>query len=178
MSVHRAAGGDRAVLRPSICRSRSRAEFVAMLDQQPVGALAAVAVALHAHEHPAALQLLAGEHELELALAQLRLGRRSAPSRQPVAAIPQLHGAAAVLALWNRAFEVAVVERMVLDLHREPLVVRIERRPARDGPRLEDAVELQAQVVVQARRARASGSRSAGIRPGGSRPRRSARSSS
>ena len=43
--------------------------LVAMLDQQPVGALAAIAIALHAHEHPAALQALAVEHELQLALA-------------------------------------------------------------------------------------------------------------
>ena len=47
---------------------------------------------------------------------------------QPEAAIPQHDGAAAILALGDRALEVAVVERMVLDLDGEALVVRIERR--------------------------------------------------
>ena len=49
--------------------------------------------------------------------------------RHPVAAVPQLHRAAAILAFRNGPFEVAVIERMVLDLDRQPLVVRIERRP-------------------------------------------------
>ncbi len=50
--------------------------------------------------------------------------------RLPVAAIPQHHRATAILTLWNRAFEVAIVERVILDLDldldRETLVVRIE----------------------------------------------------
>jgi hypothetical protein len=41
---------------------------------------------------------------------------------------------------------------MVLDLHREPLVVGVERRTFRHGPRLEDPIKLQPQVVVQVRR--------------------------
>ena len=52
----------------------------------------------------------------------------------------------------NGAFEVAVVERMVLDLDRQPLAVRIERRALGHRPRLEDAVELEPEIVVQARR--------------------------
>jgi len=35
---------------------------------------------------------------------------------------------------------------MVLDLHREALVMRIERGPLGDRPGFEDAVELQPQV--------------------------------
>ncbi len=67
----------------------------------------------------------------------------------PIAAIPELHGAAAVLVIWNGAFEIAVIERMVLDLDREPLVVRIERGTARHCPRFENAVELQPEIVMQ-----------------------------
>ena len=47
----------------------------------------------------------------------------------PIAAIPNHDGAAAILALRNGALEVAVVQRMVFDLDREPLVVRIEGGP-------------------------------------------------
>ena len=46
--------------------------LVLVLDRQPVVALAAVAIVLHAHQHPAALQL-ASQDELQLALAQRRL---------------------------------------------------------------------------------------------------------
>ena len=122
---------------------------VAVLDQQPVGALAAHAVVLHAHEHPAALQPLAFQREFQVAAFQpvMRIAFGN-----PVAAVPELHRAAAILALGNGAFEIAVVERMVLDLDRKALVVRIERGTARHGPGLEDAVELEAEVVVQARR--------------------------
>ena len=49
----------------------SRSITVAMLDQEPVVAVAAVALAVvaHPHQHPAALQLLAGKRELQVALA-------------------------------------------------------------------------------------------------------------
>ena len=98
-------------------------ELVAMLDQQPVGALAApastfIAVPFHAHQHPAAVQAFALKDELEVALLQAFV---RITLRQPVAAIPQLHRAAAILAFGNGALEVAVVERMVLDLDRQPL---------------------------------------------------------
>ena len=67
----------------------------------------------HAHQHPLALEPLAVEDELELALLQRRVG---VADRLPGALVPEHHGAAAILALRDRAFEVAVVERMVLDV--------------------------------------------------------------
>src|SRR5664279_2873515 len=70
----------------------------------------------------------------------------------PVATVPQLHRATAILTLGNGTFEIAIVQRMVLDLDRKTLVVRIERGTTRHGPGLEDTVEFEAQVVVQARR--------------------------
>src|SRR5258708_3430284 len=68
----------------------------------------------------------------------------------PVAAIPKLHGAATILALRNGAFEIAIIERVIFHLHREALVARIERRPLRDRPGFEDAVELQPEIIMQA----------------------------
>ena len=116
-----------------------------MLDQEPVGSLAAIAVMAHAHQHPAAAELVAVQREFQVALLESALRIVGLP----IAAIPELHGAAAILALGNGAFEIAVIQRMVFHLHRQPLVVRIERRPLRDRPGLEDAVEFQAQIVMQ-----------------------------
>ncbi len=122
-----------------------------MLDEQPVGAFTAAALAIpfHADEHPAARQAFTGQGELEVAALQpvmrIALGN-------PIAAIPELHRSAAILALGNGAFEVAVIERMVLDLDRQPLDLGVERRALRDSPRLEHAIELEPEIVMQPRR--------------------------
>src|SRR5690606_3659160 len=55
----------------------------------------------------------------------------------------------AVLVLGNHAFEVAVFERMVLGLHREAALARIEARSLGHRPALQDAVQLEAKVIVQ-----------------------------
>ena len=81
------------------------------------------------------------------------------PCRLPIATVPQLHRAATVLSLGDGALEVAIVERVILDLDCKAFVLRIERRPASDGPGLEHAIELQPQIVVQPAARRASGSR-------------------
>jgi hypothetical protein len=48
------------------------------------------------------------------------------------------------------ALEVGVIDRVILDLNRKPLLGRIERRPLRYGPGLEHPVHLEPEVVVQA----------------------------
>ena len=67
------------------------------------------------------------------------------------AGVPQLHGARAV-ALRDHALEVDVVERVVLDVHRQAVLLRAHRDPVRDRPRDQHAVALEAQVPVQAGR--------------------------
>ena len=126
--------------RASRCRRRILVEdrvlfpftriIVAVLDQKPVEALAAGAVVFHPHQHPFAVQLLAFQREFEVAFLEALLGI----VREPVAAIPDHHSAAAILAFRDRAFKVAIVERVILDFDREALVLRIERRTARHGP--------------------------------------------
>ena len=123
---HRPSRGHGAILLQDVVGLAFFGVFVAVLDQEPVGALAAVAVALHSHQHPASVQLVAVQDEFQVALLEAALGIIGFPS----AAIPQHDGAAAVFAFRNGAFEIAVIQRMVLDLDREPLVVRIERRPS------------------------------------------------
>src|SRR6185503_10607810 len=49
------------------------------------------------------------------------------------------------------ALESAIVQRMVLRLHGEALVGRVEARSLRHGPALEHALELEPEVVMQAR---------------------------
>ena len=142
---HRAARGDGTILVENIVGLAFPGELVAVLDQEPVGALAAAAVVAHAHQHPTAVQLFAIKRELQVALLEAGLGSVGFP----VAAVPELHRAAAILVPGNGAFEIAVIERMVFDFHREPLVVRIERGPAGDRPGLEHAVEFEPEIVVQ-----------------------------
>ena len=93
------------------------------------------------------MQLLAVETEGEAAflVSLVRIA-----FRLPGPAIPQQNGAAAVLAFGDGAFEIAVIERMILDMDREALLAFDEARPLRHRPAFEDAVELKAEIVVQA----------------------------
>src|SRR3954447_9303769 len=119
--------------------------FVAMLDQQPVGPLTAVAVIAHSHQDPTAVQLLAMESELEVALLEPARG----VVRLPIAAVPEQDSPAAILAFGNGAFEVAVVERMIFDLDGQPLVTRIERWAFGHRPGFEHTVEFQPEIIMQ-----------------------------
>ena len=148
---------ERAVALHAVGRERGDVDgagpLVLVLDQQPrlavLGRLLAGPPrppALGAHEHPGAFQLEAVERHLEIALGQRRvdvvdLGR-------PRAAIPQHHHAGAV-ALRDHALELAVLDRVILDVHRQPLVGGVDRRALRHRPRQQHAVVLDAEVVVQ-----------------------------
>ena len=122
-----------------------------MFDEQPVRTLAAVAVACHAHEHPASLELLARHHELQIAIAEHATNGFIA-FRHPEATVPQHDRAAAVFLLRDRSFEITIIERVILNLDGEALITRIERRPARHGPGFEHPVDFEAKVIVQTRR--------------------------
>src|SRR5262249_4460064 len=90
------------------------------------------------------------QDELQFALLQLLFGALVS-NRRPEATIPKHHRSAAVLTLRNGAFEISVIERMILDLHRQSLVFRIDRRAARYRPRFEHAVEFEPESVMQPR---------------------------
>jgi hypothetical protein len=122
-----------------------------VFDQEPIGARVAPAVVPDADQHPTTLESFAGQDKFEVAGFDSVLGRLGT-LRRPETAIPHLYRAAAVLALGDGAFEVAVVQRMIFHLHRQAFVSRIDRRPLGDGPRFEDAVQLQAKVIVQVAR--------------------------
>ena len=126
--------------------SRGDARFLVLaLDEQPIVVTVPVA-GTHSHQMPAAVQLLAVEIENEVALgvALVRIA-----FRDPTPAIPDHDGAAAILALRDRAFECVVFDRMVLDVDGKSLFVGIEARAAGHGPTLHHAVELEPQIIMQ-----------------------------
>jgi hypothetical protein len=86
--------------------------------------------------------------QLEHQLALLHPFARVA-DRLPAAAVPEDDGARPVLFGRNRALESTVADRMVLDVHRHPLLGRIEAGSLRQGPTQEHAIEFEAEVVVQ-----------------------------
>jgi hypothetical protein len=112
-------------------------ELVATLDQKPVGSLFVFSLT-HAGQNPAAAEFLTLESEIQLAFCKAALGILAVP----VPTVPNHDGASAILALRDGAFKVAVIQRMVLDLDCEPLVMWIEGRTLGDGPGFEDAVQF------------------------------------
>ncbi len=67
-------------------------------------------------------------------------------------AIPQHDGATAVFARGDRSLEGVVVERVVLDLHRQPLDARIETRSLGHRPTLHHSIELEPKIEVEVAR--------------------------
>src|SRR5690606_41916209 len=118
---------------------------VVALTQQPVVALFSWPLR-HPYEMPPAGQLLALEREFEMALPE-PLPRVS--FRHPRPAIPDNDRAATIFAFRDRSLEVAIVERMVLDMDGQPLFRRHKARAASDRPALEHAVHLQPEIIVQ-----------------------------
>ena len=80
------------------------------------------------------------------------------------AAVPDLDRAGAVLPRRDRPLEVAVLERMVLDMHGEVPLSAPERDAFRHRPARERTASLESEVVVQAPRVVALDRRSAGAR--------------
>src|SRR6185436_16770625 len=91
---------------------------VAPFDQQPL-------LRPGANERPAPLELSAVEREAQFALLQ-RDGGIDIVEHLVRPLVPDHHRAAAVFALGDDAFESRVLERVVLDLHRHPLLTWIE----------------------------------------------------
>src|ERR1044072_9070595 len=68
------------------------------------------------------------------------------------AEIPHHHRAAAILALRDYAFEIEIINRMVLRRHRESSFIFLEGWALRNGPRLENVVHLETKVIMQVTR--------------------------
>src|SRR3981189_3644441 len=116
-----------------------------MLDQQPVVALAPSTIVLHPNEDPTPMETLSVECKFEIAADETLL-RRLAAFGLPIAAVPQLNRAPAVFAFGDCVFKITVIERVILNFHRQPLVVWIKRWASRYGPRLEHAIQFKTKV--------------------------------
>src|SRR5205807_1130340 len=92
--------------------------------------------------------LFAVQLELEVAARDLRHAALFADQVERPA-VPKHDAAAAVLALRDVAFEIAVTDGMVLNHRCEVLHGRIERRAFRDRPRFQRAIDFEAEIVVQ-----------------------------
>src|ERR1019366_6424314 len=121
-------------------------KLVAPLDEQP---LVAFFRALHPNDGEIAVQLFAVQAELQIATRQLGIGGDVAQQVER-APVPQHHAAPAVIAGRNIAFEIAVLQGVVFHVRREHLHRGIERWPLGYGPGFQDAIDLQAKVVVEA----------------------------
>src|SRR5205085_11164665 len=119
--------------------TRGGSRLVALSDDQPV---LRVARELRRHERPGAVEALAlqshGQSAVSLLLDEL-VGAR----------VPDLDAAGSVLAFRDLAFERRVLERVVLDMHGQPLVARLERDAFRHRPARKRSVALEAEVVVE-----------------------------
>src|SRR4029077_3436197 len=115
------------------------------LDQQP-RLLPLARPFAHAHQMPAALELVTVEGEVETSLGKAPV---RVALRKPLPAVPDQHRAAAILAFRDRAFEIVVFDRVILDVHGEAFFARHQARPARHRPALHHAVEFEPQIVMQ-----------------------------
>src|SRR6516225_7808498 len=78
--------------------------------------------------------------------------RRIGVGRDPGAAVPQQHRAAAILSFGNDPLKPAIIERVVLDLDGEPLLAGIEARAFWHRPALQHTIELETKIEMQASR--------------------------
>src|SRR4029079_15734902 len=108
-----------------------------------------------ADDREATAILLAVEDELQFPIRDrpprvggLGLGLPGAP-------VPDDHVARAVLLGRDHSLEIEVLDRVVLDVDRHPPGARILGQALRDRPADEDALDLEAEVVVEAGRAMA-----------------------
>jgi hypothetical protein len=118
--------------------------LVPLLDEEP-----RVLGLLRLHQRPAAAQLIAVEVEQELSLEETLY---RVLQRRPCALVPQDHRPGPVLAGRDHPLEVAVLERVILDLHGEPLVGRVGGGALGHGPRDQRAAHLEPQVPVEVSR--------------------------
>src|SRR5690606_17733527 len=130
-------GSPGLVARTSSCLGKAR--------EQPLGLRI---VGAHPHQRPASLHLVATQCEHQLATPEALVW---VALTLPGAAVPDLHRAAAVLPLGDLALELAVLERVILDLDRQSPDSVLATDALGHRPALEHAIQLESQVVVLVR---------------------------
>ena len=117
---------------------------VLVLDHRPFLALLAV---LQFDDHKTAAKLFPVQGEFNFPALQLCYGVYRAHLKCPP--VPHHHRARTVTTLGNIALEVGIVQRVIFGLNRQALVVRIQPRAFRHGPRFQRALNRQTKIVMQ-----------------------------
>src|SRR4051812_29473699 len=65
-------------------------------------------------------------------------------------AVPEQHASGTIIPCWDGAFKVAILNRMILNMHGQALLFGIQSRAFGHGPGLQHAAHFQPQIVVQA----------------------------
>jgi len=104
---------------------------------------------LHAYQGPGAMEFLPIQPELQHAMTK---GVVRIALRPPDTAVPDQHRPRTVLLGRDDAFEFRIFQRMIFDMHGEAFLARIEAGPFRHGPALQCPVELEPEIIMQARR--------------------------
>src|SRR6185312_11094668 len=113
--------GDRGV-------RRAAGELILRLDQQPrVGFFTTLRP--NADQVPTTLQTMACQHKFQMTFLQ---GLARVPDRLPWTLVPHDHCAGTVLAARNIAFEIQIIDRVILGLNGEPFLTDHEAWPTRD----------------------------------------------
>src|SRR6266581_5658213 len=122
-----------------------RGVVIANLKEDPLPRVAAAA-----HEHPLAFEFLSVKKEVELSLfpSFFRCGRIHHVIR---AVVPNDDLARAIVAFWNHAFEITVIDGMIFGQHGEALLGGVQTGTLRNGPRAEHAFHFEPEIVVQPR---------------------------
>ena len=112
--IHCAASRNRKrLLLQDIGSATAARFFILTFNQKPILVPIAIPPA-HSHQMPSAAKLFAFEREIEMTLGVALMG---VAFRNPAAAIPDHHCAAAVFSLRNSAFEGIIFDWVVLDVH-------------------------------------------------------------
>src|SRR5688572_17800345 len=120
--------------------------LVSVFLEHPTG-LPFALLAGESEERPAPLQPLPVEGEGDLPLSE-RFGG-VVLFRIPGAAVPDDDGAPAIFALRDVPFKRRIFNWMIFDLHGQPFVCGVKRRPFGNSPGFEGAVEFQTEIKVQ-----------------------------
>src|SRR3954468_6402377 len=86
--------------------------------------------------------------KLEVATLELFFGRRVS-EKLVTPAVPQKHASRAIIPCRDGAFEVAILDRMILNMHGEALLFGVQSRAFGNGPGLQNSAHFQAQIVME-----------------------------
>src|SRR3984957_5347834 len=119
-----------------------------MLDQQPFPSrILSKPFSPHPNKHETSLEPPAAQLEFQLAALDLHL-RGELPFHLEGTLIPNRDLPRPVVARRDHPLEGAVLKRVVLGLHRQPPVARVEGWPFRHSPGLQHAIYFQPEVIM------------------------------